>query len=281
MLSKKQLVTEFYHRTPVRVTLISLILGLTFLQYDQLFFLLFALNIPHFFLSSFRKSQKPEIRKGLFYISESVTLITAILLAIFAKELFLYATFFRFTIHFFEDEFYNTSFGSVLLSILVFSVFALEDFNTVPLTVKYALALCGMLYFFISNKGVWEKKFTNFYVIYLSLFFVPLIMNKTFNSSSWGYNLGIVHSLMWLSWDGFGKSRETFSKFSMSGMVMSRNFVLTAGFLIATLIYAGTTGGNLQSIMNQFFLVFYVGLFSHVFSDDFYLGARKLNPDKL
>lgn len=270
MLTKTQLVSQFYHSIPVRVTLISLIVGLTFLQYDHLFFILFAINIPHFFLSSYRKSQRPDMVRKLYYSSEIASILAAVALALISTKLLLYITFFRFTLHFFEDEHFNSG-QNLALSVLLFTIFTLEDFPAFNPGFKIGLALLGLSYFIFSLRKITAEKLLNFYPVYFLLIFLPILQNKTFNSSSWGYNLGILHSVMWLSWDGFGK------RFELADVLKSSSFIITAVFMAIIAIYVGYNNWDFQPLMKNCLVIFYIGLFSHVASVDFYRFFLKLS----
>lgn len=277
MLTKKQLVSQFYHSIPVRVTLISLIVAMTFFQYEHLFFALFVLNIPHFFISSYRKSKRPGMDMKLFYTSEISSILAAVILALVSTKLLLYVTFFRFTLHFFEDEHFNIGFRNTILSVLLFLVFSLEDFPALYPGLKFGIVALALVYFLFSIKEFKKEHFLNYYPVYLLLLFVPLLLNKTFNSSTWGYNLGILHSLMWLSWEGFGRSGEKFDKFNVSGLFTSSSMIITLIFTILTAVYVGMNNWDFQPLMKNFLVIFYVGLFSHVASDDFYKLYSKLS----
>ena len=269
MAAKKKIVSEFYHNPFFRLSLIVLIIGLFFLPLEKLFFIVLILNIPHALLNSYRQGRSVQSNQTRYIMIEVFTLSLALVIGYFSSHLLFYLAFIRFAIHFFEDDFFNLGFKDLALSILFLSLVIIDDLHWFSPNFKPVVVSLGIFYFLLKTSAMGPRRFLDFYFVYLILMFFPLVLNRTYNGSTWGYTLGVVHALMWLSWDGFGRSGLAFEKFSVTKMLTSTAFLATTIFTLLAVGFLAYVDWNYQTMMNDFIFIFHAGLFFHVFSKDF------------
>lgn len=267
-MTKRAAIGQFYSRPVPRILIIACFLFFLFQRIDVLFYFVFIMNIPHLFISSMRKLKAENNHKKSLLISDLMAMFIGIILAVYYPKFLFYVVFIRFVLHFFEDKFFNIEYANIFLSTLVIILYLSTEFYQIPVSLRLIVSALGLITFYILKVRKNTYQVLNFYPVFMLLIFVPWLLRMNVNSFHWGFGIGMLHTLLWLTWDGFVKEKDY--QFSWLEMIRSSSFLITIGFSIAVSLYFYTQKWDYQYFLKNFMLLFYVCLFTHIFSADLF-----------
>ena len=261
MNSRLTYIQTLFSRTEVRLIFFLMSLILIFVHVEILFLILVSIGIPHVLIGLHREytysTQQQRFLKAL-----AVNVIIAFSLLFISKELFIYITFFRFIIHFFEDRVFNYGQTSLPASVAVALLFFSLDFFRTKywFIVCFSLSIAAYLYFNFRKRPLIERG-----MLFLTMFalypLIPLMFGVRADSSSWSFNLAILHSVLWMVYDVHSSEGKLHPH-------KSNAFLIAVTFLICS--FAGSIFSiySYQDYFRFFYYPFYFLSFLHIFSRD-------------
>lgn len=269
VLSKKDYISLHFNHIGYRLPVFIICLILIFCRIELQFMILVSIGIPHVLFGLWRDYKSRVIAKSKFQISLVINIILATLLCLLSKDIFIYVVFFRFVLHFFEDDHFNHGLKNPILGLaLTFLFFSMDFFHsnhTAIITFSIIVTLASML---LLNTKKTTEKFTNFYFMYSLFILIPIIFRLYSNSSSWSFNIAIIHSVLWIIYDCH--SGNIFRPHKSLALILSIAFLV----INSLSIYFDLL--SFQQFYQIFFYAFYFMSFIHVFSRDQVLILQKI-----
>ena len=111
-----------------RIPIFAMAFVMIFVRIEYLFLILVSIGAPHVTYGLYREYKRNQTDKSLFLKALCLNFIIAMILLLISKQLFLYVTFFRFVIHFYQDRYFNFNSESLALSISIAILFFSLDF---------------------------------------------------------------------------------------------------------------------------------------------------------
>ena len=272
--TRVSLLEHYFNSSYVRICFIIALFSFILLPSDFMFFILIALNIPHFALSSYHRVKSTTRNQDSNLTQEVTLLLITIAIAIKFPQIIIYGAISRFLFHFFEDSFFNQNFHSYLLNTLLLSLFLVDNFPVISSQIKiYLLVLTGalLIYNMIDKK---LNSFLNFYIVFYLVALMPTLFALNINNTAW-FSFGTLHSLLWLFWEGVN-SKNTIPKVSILSVIKSNSFLISIGFTLICFISLLHPQIDYSWYRQHLYMFFNIILFQHVFSSDFTRLTKKL-----
>ena len=261
MNSRQAYIQSLFARTGFRLIFFLLSLILIFVHVEILFLILVSIGIPHV-LIGLQREYTFSTQQQTFIKALAINVTLAFTLLFISKDLFIYITFFRFIIHFFEDRVFNYGQTSLPASIAVALLFfSLDIFRTTYwFIVCFSLSITAFLYFNFRNRPLVERG-----MLFLTMFalypLIPLMLGIRADSSSWSFNLAILHSVLWMVYDVHSSEGKLHLHKSNAFLIEATFFICSfAGYIFSIFSY--------QDYFKFFYYPFYFLSFLHIFSRD-------------
>lgn len=268
-LSKKDYISLHFNSLGYRLPVFIICLILIFCRIELQFMILVSIGIPHVLFGLWRDYKTRLITKTKFQISFVINLILATLLCMTSKDIFIYVVFFRFILHFFEDDHFNHGLKNPIIGLaLTFLFFSMDFFRSNQGMIIAFSAIVSLASMFLLNTKKFSEKFTNFYFMYSLFILVPIIFRLNSNSSSWSFNIAIIHSVLWIIYDCH--SGNIFRPHKSQALILSISFLIINSLSIYFELL------SFQQFYQIFFYAFYFMSFLHVFSRDQVLILQKI-----